>query len=593
MGMKKTKELALVMRVVWKISPAYFFLLLFNSLAYTGQVLANVILPKYLIDELTGAQRPDRLLVWVALVVGANFLFTFLKRTAKRLINVKETSVLWEIERVFAQKIMSIDYRCLEDPYYLDLKERASFAMTNQSAISNLVSSALNFFNQLVTIIGLLSVMLTLSWILVCALLLMIGVILLIQASFAKYQQLFFKDILPVNRRYGYYVNLVFSTDIHKDARISGMAGMIRDTVMHYNQEINRWFVKYHLKEGFFMGLFQVFVMLQTAFSYAYVGARTLDGVSIGSLTMYVSAAINFSSAVIALGTAIVTIQQMLSYLKPFAELMSVPDENQSTGTLPLGKVQIIAFENVTFHYPKTDKIVLNDVSFKIHQGEKISIVGLNGAGKSTVVKLLCGLYQPDSGRILINGHPIGDYDRQSFLSGIAAVFQDFKLFNFSIQENITCRPMNEDDEKVTQLLQSVGLGEKIASLPHGAKTMLGKAYDVEGVELSGGQTQKIAIARALYKYASLVVLDEPTSALDPLAEAEIYENFNQMVGDKTAIFISHRMSSSVFCDKILVLNDGRIEAFGSHHDLMKRTDSLYYKLFMAQAVNYRVADAG
>lgn len=589
--MKKSKVLRLVTATVWQVSPGYFFLLLFHSLSYTGQILANVIFPKFLIDELTGAQRPEELVLWVALVVGGNLFFTFLKRTAKRLSDVKEQTVLWEIERAFAEKIMSIEYRCLEDPYYLDLKERASFAMTNQSAVSNLVSNAVGVFNQLVTIIGLLSVMFTLSFVLVAALTVMIGLVLLIQAVFAKYQQGFFQDLIPVNRRYGYYVGLVFQDSIHKDARIGGMMGMIRDTINRYNKEITCWFTKYHRKQGMFMGLFQVVVMLQTAFAYGYVATQSLNGLSIGSLTMYVSAAISFSSAVIALGTSVVTLGQMLAYLTPFAQLMAIPDEAESSGTRKLGTVESIDFENITFCYPKTDKVVLDNVSFSIHRGEKVSIVGLNGAGKSTVVKLLCGLYQPQSGRILLNGHPIAEYERKSFLEGIAAVFQDFKLFNFSIQENITCRPKGEDAQKVEALLQSVGLSEKIASLPHGAQTLLGKAYDEEGVELSGGQSQKIAIARALYKDASLVVLDEPTSALDPLAEAEIYEKFNELVGDKTAIYISHRMSSSVFCDKILVLNNGRIEAYGSHQKLMEDTDSLYYKLFTAQAENYRLEE--
>lgn len=589
--MKKSKVLRLVTATVWQISPGYFFLLLFHSLSYTGQILANVIFPKFLIDELTGAQRPEKLILWAALVVGGNLFFTFLKRTARRLTDVKEQTVLWEIERAFAQKIMSIEYRCLEDPYYLDLKERASFAMTNQSAVSNLVSNAVGFFNQLVTIIGLLSVMFTLSFVLVAALTVMIGLMLLIQAVFAKYQQGFFQDLIPVNRRYGYYVDLVFEDSIHKDARIGGMMGMIRDTINRYNKEITSWLTKYHRKQGMFMGLFQVVVMLQTAFAYGYVATQSLNGLSIGSLTMYVSAAISFSSTVIALGTSVVTFDQILAYLTPFAQLMDIPDEAESSGTRQLGVVKSIDFENITFCYPKTDKVVLDNVSFSIHQGEKVSIVGLNGAGKSTVVKLLCGLYQPQSGRILLNGHPISEYDRKSFLAGIAAVFQDFKLFNFSIQENITCRPKGEDAQKVEALLQSVGLSEKIASLPHGAQTLLGKAYDEEGVELSGGQSQKIAIARALYKDASLVVLDEPTSALDPLAEAEIYEKFNELVGNKTAIYISHRMSSSVFCDKILVLNNGRIEAYGSHQKLMEDTGSLYYQLFTAQAKNYQLEE--
>jgi ABC-type multidrug transport system fused ATPase/permease subunit len=590
--MKNSKKIGLVFGLVWKINPAYFFLLLFNSLSYSGQILCNVVFPKYLIDELMGSRAPEMLILWVAVIAGSNLLFTFLKKSAKRHLDVKEEEVYWQIERAFAQKIMSVEYRHLEDPYYLDLKERASFAMQNQSAVSNLISNTITFFNQLITIMGLVTIMMKLSWILVLSLLVTVGIILAIQASFSQYQQSFFADVLPVNRKYGYYVNLTFDKNLHKDSRIYDMSQMLGDTVTSYNKEITRWFSKFYRRMGIFMGLFQVVVVLQTTIAYGYVGVRALSGeIGIGDLTMYVSAAVNFSSGVISLGMAVVLIFQMLRYLEPFAELMSVPDEADCSGTKKLEKVYSIRFEHVTFTYPKTEKKILDDISFEIHKGEKISVVGLNGAGKSTVVKLLCRLYRPDSGTIYINGIDIYEYDHTSYLSCIAAVFQDFKLFNFSIQENITCKPIGVDNEKVYQILDDVGMTDKIKSLPHGIETLFGKEYDDEGVEFSGGQAQKIAIARALYKDASLVILDEPTSALDPIAEAEIYENFNHMIGDKTAIYISHRMSSSVFCDRILVINNGRIEAFGTHKKLMENKDGLYYKLFTSQATNYRYAN--
>ncbi|MGI6150388.1 MAG: ABC transporter ATP-binding protein [Christensenellales bacterium] len=589
--MKNFNKSAMVFKLVWEISPSYFFLLLFNSLSYSGQILSNIIFPKFLIDGLMSGQPFESLVFWVAAIAGSNPLFTFLTKTAKRLLDVREKTVFWEIERAFAKKIMSVEYRHLEDPRFLDLKERASFAMQNQSAVSNLVSNTVTFLNQLITVSGLVAIMMRLSWVLVAALLVTVGVMLVIQASFSKYQQQFFKDVLPVNRKYGYYVNLTFEKTCHKDFRLYDMGPMIGDTITAYNKTITQWFGGFHRKMGLFLGLFQVVVVLQTALAYGYVGARTLGGcIGIGDLTMYVSSAISFSSAVISLGTAIVMILQMLGYLEPFFELMSVPDEASTTGSKKLDKVRSICFENVTFAYPKTDKKVLDGISFDIHAGEKISIVGLNGAGKSTIVKLLCRLYRPDSGRILINGTEIFEFDQESYLAGIAAVFQDFKLFNFSIQENITTKPVGVDSEKVDRILDEVGIAEKVNSLPKGMETLFGKEYDEEGVEFSGGQSQKIAITRALYKDASLVILDEPTSALDPIAEAEIYESFNQMVGDKTAIYISHRMSSSVFCDRILVVNDGKIEAFGPHGQLMQDEDGLYAKLFASQAENYKMS---
>jgi len=174
----------------------------------------------------------------------------------------------------------------------------------------------------------------------------------------------------------------------------------------------------------------------------------------------------------------------------------------------------------------------------------------------------------------------------------ISAVFQDYRLFNFTIAENISCQAMNASMEKIERLVDEVGLKEKVQELPNGIFSRFGKDYDAEGIEFSGGQGQKIAIARALYKDASMVILDEPASALDPIAEAEIYEKFNSLVEEKTAIYISHRMSSSVFCDRILIIDGGTVADFDTHENLMKKTESLYYKLFQSQAENYKLEPA-
>ena len=306
---------------------------------------------------------------------------------------------------------------------------------------------------------------------------------------------------------------------------------------------------------------------------------------------MYVTSAITFSSTVIKFGENIVGLWQNIQFLQPYNEFMALKEETKDTSGIPFeGEVETLEFRNVTFTYPKAEKPVLSNVSFSVHKGEKISIVGLNGAGKSTLVKLICRMYQADSGEILVNGRNIYDYDYLSYMNVISAVFQDYKLFNFSIEENISCRETGADENRVNYLVEQVGLKEKIDELPEGIASRFGKEYDEEGVELSGGQGQKIAIARALYKKASMVILDEPASALDPIAEAEIYEKFNSLVEDKTAIYISHRMSSSVFCDKILIIDGGTVSDFDTHENLMKKTDSLYYKLFHSQAENYKLA---
>ena len=307
---------------------------------------------------------------------------------------------------------------------------------------------------------------------------------------------------------------------------------------------------------------------------------------------MYVTSAVTVTLSMGKAGAGVVNLFQETVFLKPYLEFMTIPEEAKEKNKEKFeGEIETIEFRDVTFTYPKAEKPVLRNISFEVKRGQKISVVGLNGAGKSTLVKLICRMFKPDSGEILVNGRNILDYEYNSYMSKISAVFQDYSIFNFSIRENISCVPEGDDVNKINKLIDEVGMREKVNELEKGIETRFGKEYDKEGIEMSGGQSQKIAIARAIYKKdAEMVILDEPASALDPIAEAEIYEKFNDLVEDKTAFYISHRMSSSRFCDKILIIDGGTVADFDTHDNLMKKTESLYYKLFNAQAENYKLA---
>jgi len=589
--MKTGRRFAVLLKLVWQVDKTYFALLVFSALTHSGQVLANVMLPPLLIDALLGQGQGGDPLFWVAAIALTNLLFALLKRVVQHGRTVKESQVYIRIDRAFADKLMSIPFHMLEDPYYLDLRERASFAIRNQSATAHLVTSALDSVNQLVTVASLVVLMLRLGVLLVIGLLLCVGLMLLIQSRFSIYQQRFFAELLPVNRRYGYYAGQCFQPDGQKDFRLYGMATMLGETVKRYNHEINTWFGAFYRKSALYLGFFQVVIVLQTALAYAYVGSRALDGaITVGGLTLYVSAAISFSSAIIALGQHIIDFFRYLNFLEPLAKLMDIPDAETHTGGAELGTIHSVRFEEVSFRYPKSDALVLDQVSFDIKQGERVSIVGRNGAGKITIVKLLCRLYEPTAGRILINDTDIRDYDLASLRRQLAAVFQDFRLFHFSIEENITCAPVNAHPELFHRVIHEAGIAQAIADLPKGKATLFGKSFDENATEFSGGQAQKVALARALYKDASLLILDEPTSALDPMAEAAIYEQMNHMARSRTVIFISHRMSSSVFCNRILVLDEGKVQAFDTHQQLMKDQQGLYYTLFESQAAHYRQA---
>ena len=599
------KKLIHFIKLAWSVSPSYLIMLVINALCNAGKNLLNVILPMFLVNELTGAKDVRNLVLYGGLIVLNNVGMTLLTNVLQRFIKIGEERTREGMMKIMSEKIMNLEYSYLENPTYLDLKERAVFAVNNQNVISNLIIMMADVLSKGTTLVGLMVILITLGPVLLIALVIGIVLALLIYAGLAGTQMKFMQELIPINRRFGYYFNLAFEKEPQKDIRLYGMADMIADRTCEFSNETCDTYDILQRKAGVAMGQMAMVSEGIAAFSYGYVGLRTLSDafgpqLSLGELTMYVTAAINFSTLVTGFGESVVSLIQFMGWLDPYMEFMSLAEETKQTGKIPFtGEVETVEFRNVTFTYPNAEKAVLKNVSFAIHKGEKISIVGLNGAGKSTLVKLICRMYQADSGEILINGKNIYDYEYLSYMNTISAVFQDYRLFNFTIAENISCEDVKldakEDSDKklrIESLIDEVGLREKIDELPYGVESRFGKEYDEEGIEMSGGQGQKIAIARALYKKASMVILDEPASALDPIAEAEIYEKFNSLVEDKTAIYISHRMSSSVFCDRILIIDGGTVADYDTHENLMKKTESLYYKLFMSQAENYRLEEA-
>lgn len=591
------KKLVHFLKLAWSVSPSYLILLFFNAICESAKALFNIVLPMYLVNEITDQRRVEVLVFYAELIVLNNVGMTFLSNLCKRFSSVKDVLVREGMMKLMSEKIMNLEYSYLENPTYLDLKERAVFAINNQNAIANLIYFIADLFSKVLTLVGLITILITLGPVLIIALAIGIVLSLLIYSRVSKVQMDVMQEVIPVNRRFGYYFNLGIGKEAQKDIRLYGMEPMITKRIVQFSNDTCDMFQNMQIKMGKAMGQMTAVSEGIAAFSYGYVGIRTVSTVlgpqlTLGALTMYVSAAISFSSMVEKFGECIVMLMQFLGYLDPYMEFMSLAEETKQTGKIPFtGEVETVEFRDVTFTYPNAEKAVLRNVSFEIKRGEKISIVGLNGAGKSTLVKLICRMYQADSGEILVNGKNIYDYDYLSYMNTISAVFQDYRLFNFTIAENIACEDIKEN-ARIQELIDEVGLREKIDELPNGVESRFGKEYDEEGIEMSGGQGQKIAIARALYKKASMVILDEPASALDPIAEAEVYEKFNSLVEDKTAIYISHRMSSSVFCDRILIIDGGTVADFDTHENLMKKMESLYYKLFMSQAENYRLEEA-
>lgn len=591
------KNLKLFLKLTWKTAPGYMLMIILNALISGGRIILNTVLPALLIDEILGARELNMLLVYGAGIVLNNVGVTFITKSIAKYIDVKGIWLQNAMVEQMGERIMNLEYSYLEDPYYLDLKERAIFAIENQSAIYTVIKSISDTLQGGVTLIGLLAILVTLGPVLIIVIAISLVIMFGLYKASSKTMVELMQDIVPINRRFGYYMNVAMEKPAQKDIRLYGMDKMLTKRIIEGNESLCDHFDKGFAGIGSITGGIGAVSELVSAFTYAYVGIRTISDIfgsrlSLGSLTMYVSSAITFSTSVAGFGENLFGLWQVVNYLDPFNEFMSLKEETMEDGGQKfVGEVETVEFKNVTFTYPKAEKPVLKNVSFAIHRGEKISIVGLNGAGKSTLVKLICRMYKADCGEILVNGKNIYEYDYMSYMNVISAIFQDYKLFNFTIAENISCKETGVDEARIEQLVDEVGMREKIAELPNGIYSRFGKEYDEEGIEMSGGQGQKIAIARALYKKASMVILDEPASALDPMAEAEIYKKFNSLVEDKTAIYISHRMSSSVFCDKILIIDGGTVADFDTHSNLMQKKDSLYYKLFMSQAENYKLAE--
>lgn len=320
---------------------------------------------------------------------------------------------------------------------------------------------------------------------------------------------------------------------------------------------------------------------------YLLAGKMAMQGaIGTGSILLLYAAVTMVIEALSHIAQIITDIRNNNEHLIKFFQYMDMPEEGSEITDDCETALEELEVKNVSFRYPESDTYVLKNVNLKLHAGDKLAIVGENGSGKTTLIKLICRLYQPSEGKILLNGKDIADIPFEKYIACIATVFQDFSLFPFSLGENVAAS-RDYDAARVEEALTKVGLEEKLLQLKNGVRQSIFSGFDENGTDLSGGEQQKVAIARAVYKDAGLMVLDEPTAALDPYAEYEIYKNFSEITESKTLISISHRLSSCRMCDRILVLDKGKVVQEGAHEELVKDLDGKYYALWTAQAQYY------
>ncbi len=394
-------------------------------------------------------------------------------------------------------------------------------------------------------------------------------------------------------RKWDYVRDNMVKLPFIKELKLFGMTGWIESIFREVYMISARLSVK---REKFFAwrGVVNIITnVLQQGFAfYILISAAIRGEITAARFVLLVSAIDNFAAQVGGVFDSINHVRQDCLKVNNFMEFINYPEPFKFENGAPVPRADgyEIKLENVSYTYPGADKKTLDRFDITIRRGEKLAMVGLNGAGKTTVVKLICGFIDPDEGRVLLNGQDIRDFDRRDYYRLFSAVFQQFSVIDSTIAQNISQTVENIDRLKLDDCIKKAGLEKTIKKLPQGIETHLGRDVYDDGIMLSGGQTQRLLLARALYKNAPILVLDEPTAALDPLAENDIYMKYNAMCSGKTSVFISHRFASTRFCDRVVYVADGRAAEVGTHDELIKLGGG-YAKLFEVQARYYREGD--
>jgi ATP-binding cassette subfamily B protein len=397
---------------------------------------------------------------------------------------------------------------------------------------------------------------------------------------------------LELTKRIEYANKTATSREFAKDIRMFGLRGWLEDLWGSTMRLYSAFCAKRERKYIWANIIDIVLTFLRNGIAYAFlIGITVKNGLPASQFLLYFAALSGFAQWVVEIldklsvmhkqSLDISTIREFLDWDEPF-------DLNGGERiAFEPNKQYEIRLDDVSFRYPKADKDTLSHINLTVHPGEKLAIVGLNGAGKTTLVKLVCGFLDPTEGRILLNGEDIRKFNRNDYYALFSAVFQEFSVLDVTVKENVAQCVDGIDETRVWQCIDKAGLTEKIKSLPKGIETHLGRRVFKDGVEFSGGQTQRLMLARALYKNAPILVLDEPTAALDPIAENDIYQKYNDMTHGRTSFFISHRLASTRFCDRIIFVDGGKIAEEGTHDELLKNGGGYAY-LFEVQSKYYR-----
>lgn len=594
MADKKTspvfRSLGYCFRQIKQYKKSYLPLSVINVIIGAAVPFAELIFLPMLVNSLTAPQKDIKQIIFygAAMTVSQILLMGLNSVLSVHLAKCEDLFLNASSEEI-SRLCMDIDFSLTENKDALDQIKKARDGIQWSGGTHNIANGFFTVISNALKLTGAVTVMLISAPLLLIVIAVLLALSAVINGKKNDIDIKNFSELSGINRIFGHICWEMEDFRYGKDVRLYSAAGMMLEKSAQQIKRLSDYWQNINDKK-YSLNILDIIVGVARDFaSYFYLGVLAVMGkITIGTYSQLLSAGGTLHSSLQAIIMGIQDIVKRSGYMYEIIKFMEYPPAMEKGSRKPhdSGKGHEIEFRNVAFKYPGTDKYVLHDVSITLRNGEKLSVVGLNGAGKTTFIKLLCRLYDVTEGEILLDGINIREYDYEEYMKLFSVVFQDFRLLAFSAEDNILLG--NEDSpETVDALFEKVGLLDKINSLPKGRDTMMFKQFDKEGVELSGGEQQKMAIARALYKNAPVVVLDEPTAALDPVAEYEIYRQFNDLVHGKTAVYISHRLSSCKFCDKIAVFSEGTIMEIGTHDRLVHLKDGIYAEMFKAQAQYY------
>ena len=557
----------------------------------------QVVLLGHVLDTLRTGADFITLAKFVLIALGLRLFMQWTNDAARQYFNQK-MEYMSELENGWMnRKAFTMDYEYLEDVHVQELRSRGE--RTWQGICAYLLYQFEMILTALIGIIGAIVILLPLLFggkgsalSAALTLFLIAGLTLFSYTKSAKYTkaiQEIYSHIGEMGNKEKYYHDILAAAESQKDLRIFGQ----QETIL---QDLGGLLGKYRELGWNYGGILAKKTVLELTISdlsglivYLFTSIQAFMGlITIGQVVTYASSIIRFSSQVTVLATYLASSERVFRLCADQAEYMNL-EKRKYDGTIPVEKRRDnkfkVQFEHVSFRYPGTDTDIIKDLNLEFVIGERMAIVGKNGSGKTTFIKLLCRLYDVTEGCIKVNDVDIRKYDYQEYCDLFSVVFQDFRMFAISVGENVAAS-VDVDQEKALDALDRAGLGERIRELPEGLDTYVGTDFNQSGVNFSGGEKQKMAIARSIYKNAPFIIMDEPTAALDPESECEVYAGFDRMVGSKTALYISHRLASCRFCQDILVFDKGQVVQRGSHEEL-ERQEGLYRELWNAQAQYY------